>query len=145
MPGDPLRASANTGGQSNWKRDSAGVIIPVGGSNSAKMLMEMPKEVREWALAANVLARGNFDDGLEQELAFLCSLAPGHIKTLQLVINLAGGSMGKGGRASVNFLQGIVQMIAPSALPAGDGHQQLAKIRKRKDGNNGKVATEDGE
>jgi len=141
MP-DPLKASMNTGGQGRWQKDSAGVMLPMGGGSSAKMLMELPKEVRDIAHMANVLVRGNFKSDLWPDLAMLVSLAPNHMKTWIFIANITAGSMAEGGMASIKYLQGIVQMLATSALPVAEGHQ-TTKARVKKAGDNGKVAQDD--
>lgn len=144
MPGDPLKASfpQNTTG---WRKDNAGVMLPMGGSSSAKALMELPKEIRDIALSANIMARGKLSAELWPKLSLLNTLAPStHLKTRMLTANIIGGSMGEGGQASINFLQGITGMLVPSALPVADGHQVYKKPVAKPGNNNGNGRGTDG-
>lgn len=119
MP-DPLKASA----QGNWRKDSAGLLMPMGGSSSAKLLIQLPKEIQDIATSANTLARGKFSKELWPKLAMLSTIAgPEHIRTKMFIANITAGSMAEGGQASTNFLQGIVNMLVPSALPRADGYR----------------------
>lgn len=142
MP-DPLRASVPAGGNPNWRKDNAGVMLPMGGSSSAKMLMELPKEIRGIAAAANTLARGKFSKELWPKLALLSTIAgPDHLKTNQLIANITAGSMAEGGQASINYLQGITGVVVASAVPTADGHQQY-RMPNRKNGHDGKVTDDE--
>ena len=124
---EPLKASMG-GPQGNWRKDSAGLLMPMGGSSSAKLLIQLPKEVQEIATSANTLARGKFSKQLWPKLAMLSTLAgPDHVMTKMFIANITAGSMAEGGQASTNFLQGIVQMLVPSALPRADGYHPGGK------------------
>ncbi len=144
MP-DPLKAS--TSQQGNWRKDSAGLLMPMGGSSSAKLLIQLPKEVQDIATSANTLARGKFSKELWPKLAMLSTIAgPDHIKTKMFIANITAGSMAEGGQASTNFLQGIVNMLVPSALPRADGYHPPGKNGgriKRRDDQRSKVVEDD--
>lgn len=143
MP-DPLKASFPGQGDPNWRKDNAGVMLPLGGSSSAKMLMELPKETRGIAIAANTLARGKFSKELWPKLALLSTIAgPDHEKTNQLIVNITAGSMAEGGQASINYLQGITGMLVSSALPVAEGHPQYKKASRNNGKNDGKVTDDE--
>ena len=134
---DPLKASIGSQ-QGNWRKDNAGLMMPIGGSSSAKLLMQLPKEIQDIATSANVLVRGHFRKDLWPKLAMLSTIAgPDHVKTKMFIANITAGSMAEGGQASTNFLQGIVQMLVPSALPRSDGFHPPGKngdkAKRRKD------------
>lgn len=137
--GQPLRATPGSG---NWMRDSSGMMAPVGGGNTAKMLLQLPKQEEQIAAAANTLVRGKFSRELWPCLSLLGTLGEGHYKTRVFLDNITAGSMAENGQASANFLQGIVQMLAPSAMP-GDGHRTISPgFYKR--GKNNERSMEDG-
>lgn len=144
MP-DPLKAS--TSQQGNWRKDNAGLLMPMGGSSSAKLLIQLPKEVQDIATSANTLARGKFSKELWPKLAMLSTIAgPDHTKTKMFIANITAGSMAEGGQASTNFLQGIVNMLVPSALPRADGYHPPGKNggrAKRRDDQRSKVVEDD--
>lgn len=118
MPNNPIRASYGGGG--GWMRDSSGMMAPVGGGTSAKMLIQLPKEVQEIAASANTLVRGKFSPELWPKLSLLSTLAgPNHLKTKMFIINVAAGSMAENGQASRNFLMGITNMLVPAAMVDG--------------------------
>lgn len=143
MP-DPLKASPS----GNWRKDSAGLLMPMGGSSSAKLLIQLPKEVQDIATSANTLVRGKFSKELWPKLAMLSTLAgPDHVKTKMFIANITAGSMAEGGQASTNFLQGIVNMLVPSALPRADGYHPPGKDgdkAQRRDDQHSRVVESDG-
>src|SRR5512136_977036 len=108
--GDPLKASVN---QSGWRKDSAGLMLPMGSGSSAKIFMQLPKEIQEIATSANTLARGNFAKELWPRLAMLLTIAPNHQGTQVFVANITAGSMAEGGQASIKALMAMVQMLMP--------------------------------
>jgi len=131
----------------NWMRDNLGTMSPLGGSSNAKELMQLPKEMRDITLAANTLIRGKFTKELWPDLAMLNAIAPRHRLTQVFIASVTAGSMAENGQATANFLQGIVNMLVPSAMSPyntlspskrRDGH----KIGKHRDG---KVADEENE
>lgn len=126
MPGDPLKASVNPGTQGGWRKDSAGLMLPMGGGSSAKIFMQLPKEVLDLATSANTIARGNFAKELWPRLALLSTIAgPGHLRTRMFIANITAGSMAEGGQGSTKALMAMVNMLMPSALPRADGHHQI--------------------
>lgn len=145
MPGDPLKASVNPGTQGGWRKDSAGLMLPMGGGSSAKIFMQLPKEVLDIATSANTIARGNFAKELWPRLAMLSTIAgPDHMRTRMFIANITAGSMAEGGQASTKALMAMVNMLMPSALPRADGHhQQDSSGKKRKeDSDDGRVIHE---
>ena len=106
--------AATPGG--NWRTDSSGMMVPMGGGVSAKELQQLPKEMREIALAANTLIRGNFSKDLWPDLAMLNAIAPRHRLTQVFIASVTAGSMAEGGAASKKFLMGITNMLAPGML-----------------------------
>jgi hypothetical protein len=127
MPSQPIRATPGGGG---WIRDSSGMMAPVGSASSAKELMQLPKEMREIALAANTLIRGKFTKELWPDLAMLNAIAPRHRLTQVFIASVTAGSMAENGQATANFLQGIVNMLVPSAMSPYNALSQS----KRRDG-----------
>ena len=123
-------------------KDSSGMMVPVGGSISAKELQQLPKEMREIALAANTLIRGNFSKELWPDLAMLNAIAPRHRLTQVFIASVTAGSMAEGGHASKKFLMGITNMLAPGML-----EQQTRKpshgAQKKPKGDDGKVVEND--
>ena len=134
--------AATPGG--NWRTDSSGMMVPLGGGVSAKELQQLPKEMREVAMAANTLIRGNFSRDLWPDLSMLISIAPRHRPTWGLIASVTAGSMAERGAASKKFLMGITNMLAPGMLEDEDGHGRYDK-RKSKFGKDGKIAEEDNE
>ena len=145
MPTQPIRATPGGGG---WIRDSSGMMAPVGSSTSVRELMQLPKEMREIAIGANTLIRGNLSPRLWANLARMLSIAPRHRLTLTFVANVVAGSKSQYGQATTDLLQGLVNMIVPSALSpylgSPEGRRRDGK-RARKFGkkDDGKVAEED--
>jgi hypothetical protein len=140
--GDPLKASVN---QSGWRKDSAGLMLPMGGGSSAKIFLQLPKEVQDIATSANTIARGNFAKELWPRLAMLSTIAgPDHVRTKMFIANITAGSMAEGGQASIKALMAMVNMLMPSALPTANGHHQMDhKVKKRnEDNDNGRVVNE---
>ena len=128
-------------------RDSSGMMAPVGSSLSLKEFIQLPKEMREIALAANTLVRGNFSKDLWPDLAMLNAIAPRHRLTQVFIASVTAGSMAQNGQATTNFLQGSVGMIAPSALSTylvSPEARQRMRYKQGKDGNS-KQADEDNE
>lgn len=113
MPSQPIRATPGSGG---WIRDSSGMMAPVGSASSIKEMIQLPKEMREIALAANTLIRGKFTKELWPDLAMLNAIAPQHRLTQVFIASVTAGSMAENGQATTNFLQGSVNMLVPSAL-----------------------------
>ena len=113
MPSQPIRATPGSGG---WIRDSSGMMAPVGNASSIKEMIQLPKEMREIALAANTLIRGKFTKELWPDLAMLNAIAPQHRLTQVFIASVTAGSMAENGQATTNFLQGSVNMLVPSAL-----------------------------
>jgi hypothetical protein len=144
MPTQPIRATPGGGG---WIRDSSGMMAPVGNASSAKELMQLPKEMRDIALAANTLIRGKFTKELWPDLAMLNAIAPRHRLTQVFIASVTAGSMAENGQATANFLQGIVNMLVPSAMSP----YNALPASKRRDGyrtsknRDNKVADEDNE
>lgn len=141
MP-DPLKASVNQGG---WRKDSAGLMLPMGGGSSAKIFLQLPKEVQDIATSANTIARGNFAKELWPRLAMLSTIAgPDHVRTKMFIANITAGSMAEGGQASIKALMAMVNMLMPSALPTADGHRQADHNGKRRkeDSDDGRVVHE---
>lgn len=142
MPAQPIRATPGSG---NWIRDSSGMMAPVGSASSAKELMQLPKEMRDITLAANTLIRGRFTKELWPDLAMLNAIAPRHRLTQVFIASVTAGSMAENGQATTNFLQGIVNMLVPSALSSYNAQPQ----NRRRDGHKigrkseGKVAEDD--
>src|SRR4030042_1650578 len=115
--GDPLKASTN---QSGWRKDSAGLMIPMWCGSSAKIFLQLPKEVQDIATSANTIARGNFAKELWPRLAILSTIAgPDHVRTKMFIANITAGSMAEGGQASIKALMAMVNMLMPSALQIG--------------------------
>lgn len=141
MPAQPIRATPGTG---NWMRDSSGMMAPVGSATSAKELQQLPKEMREIALAANTLIRGNFSKELWPDLAMLNAIAPHHRLTQVFIASVTAGSMAQDGAASKKFLMGITNMLAPGMLVEDDKRRWRDNIKKRKD-HDGRTADEDNE
>jgi len=141
MPTQPIRATPGSG---NWMRDSSGMMAPVGSSVSAKELQQLPKEMREIALAANTLIRGNFSKELWPDLAMLNAIAPRHRLTQVFIASVTAGSMAQDGAASKKFLMGITNMLAPGMLVEDDKRRWRDNIKKRKD-HDGRIADEDNE
>lgn len=141
MPTNPIAAIPGGGG---WMRDSSGMMVPVGGGVSAKELQQLPKEMREIALAANTLIRGNFSKDLWPDLSVAISIAPRHRPTWGFIASITAGSMAERGAASKKFLMGITNMIAPGLLEE-DGGRGRRDIRKPKFSKDSKVAEEDNE
>jgi hypothetical protein len=146
MPTQPIRATPGGGG---WMKDSSGMMAPVGSSTSVKELTQLPKEMRDIALGANTLIRGNLAPELWPDLAMLLAIAPHHRLTLIFVANVVAGSKAQYGQATTDFLQGLVNMLVPNAmstyLQAPQGRKrdiQKHKFRKNQDG---KIADEDNE
>ena len=133
MPG--ARPIGATPSGSGWMRDSSGMLAPVGSSTSVKELTQLPKEMREIALGANTLIRGNLSPELWADLATLLSIAPRHRLTLTFVANVVAGSKSQYGQATTDFLQGLVQVVVPSALSPYLGSPQGRRkdFRKLKD------------
>lgn len=98
--GDPLKASVN---QSGWRKDSAGLMLPMGGGSSAKIFLQLPKEAQEIATSASTIARGNFAKELWPRLAMLLTIAPNHRGTQIFVTNITAGSMAEGGRPALKL------------------------------------------
>jgi len=144
MPTQPIRA---TPGSSGWIRDSSGMMAPVGSSTSVKELMQLPKEMRDIAMGANTLIRGNLSPELWADLATLLSIAPRHRLTLTFVANVVAGSKAQYGQATTDFLQGLVNMLVPHAMSTYLGSPQGRKkdMRQLKNNKDGKVAEEDNE
>jgi len=113
MPSQPISATPRSGG---WIRDSSGMMVPVGSASSIKEMIQLPKEMREIALAANTLIRGKFTKELWPDLAMLNAIAPQHRLTQVFIASVTAGSMAENGQATTNFLQGSVNMLVPSAL-----------------------------
>lgn len=135
---DPLKAFR----QGNWMRDSLGTMSPLGGSTDAKELMQLPKEMRDIALAANTLIRGNLSKELWPDLAMLNAIAPRHRLTQIFIASVTAGSMAEQGHASKKFLMGITNMLAPGMLVEQTGKpSQFGK--KRPKGDNGKVVEDE--
>ena len=140
MTTQPIRATPGTGG---WIKDSSGMMAPVGGSTSAKELQQLPKEMRDIALAANTLIRGNFSKDLWPDLAMLNAIAPRHRLTQVFIASVTAGSMAEGGAASKKFLMGITNMLAPGMLTEDDGRGRRDTRKTTKFGKDGKVAEDD--
>jgi hypothetical protein len=141
MPG-PI--SAIPGGSGNWRRDTSGQLVPVGGSFSGKELMQLPKEMRQIALAANTLIRGNFSKDLWPDLAMLNAIAPHHRLTQVFIASVTAGSMAEGGKATTKALMAMVNMLAPGMLSEEDTRSRRDQHKKYKN-RDGKVAEEDNE
>jgi hypothetical protein len=92
------------------------MLMPTGSASSAKELMQLPKEMRDIALAANTLIRGNFSSELWPDLALLNAIAPRHMLTQIFIASVTAGSMAQNGQATTNTLQAMVNMIVPGAL-----------------------------
>ena len=128
-------------------RDSSGMMAPVGSSLSLKEFIQLPKEMRDIAMAANTLVRGNFTKDLWPDLAMLNAIAPRHRLTQVFIASVTAGSMAQNGQATTNFLQGSVGMIAPSALSTYLVSPEMRQRLKARQGKNhdGKTADEDNE
>jgi hypothetical protein len=122
----PIRA---TPGGSGWIKDSSGMMAPVGSATSVKELAQLPKEMRDIAMGANTLIRGNLRPELWADLSKLLSIAPHHRLTLIFVANVVAGSKAQYGQATSDLLQGIVQMLAPQAMST----YNAPPLNKRKD------------
>ena len=122
-------------------RDSSGMMAPVGSGTSAKLLIQLPKEIQELAASANTLVRGKFSPELWPKLALLNTLAgPNHLKTKMFTINVVAGSMAENGQASKNFLMGITNMLVPAAMVDGKKLYPYAhESGKSRDNHKGKV------
>ena len=122
-------------------KDSSGMMAPVGSGMSAKLLIQLPKEVQEIAASANTLVRGKFSPELWPKLSLLSTLAgPNHLKTKMFIINVAAGSMAENGQASKNFLMGITNMLVPAAMVDGkDLYPYGHDGGKSRDNHKGKV------
>ena len=140
MPTQPIRA---TPGGGNWRQDSSGMMVPVGGNTSARELQQLPREMRDIALAANTLIRGNFSKDLWPDLAMLNAIAPRHRLTQVFIASVTAGSMAEGGAASKKFLMGITNMLAPGMLTEDDGRGRRDTRKTTKFGKDGKVAEDD--
>jgi len=134
----PIAATPGSG----WMRDSSGMMVPMGGSVSAKELQQLPKEMRDIALAANTLIRGNFSKDLWPDLAMLNAIAPQHRLTQVFIASVTAGSMAEGGAASKKFLMGITNMLAPGMLE-DDSRALRDKRKAARFGKDGKVAEDD--
>lgn len=132
-----------TPGGSGWIRDSSGMMAPVGSASSAKELQQLPKEMRDIALAANTLIRGNFSKELWPDLAMLNAIAPRHRLTQVFIASVTAGSMAEGGAASKKFLMGITNMLAPGMLTQDDGRGRRDTRKTTKFSKDGKLAEED--
>ena len=118
MPQQPINASFGGGG---WKRDSAGLMAPVGGSAGEKELLRLPKELETLATSANTLMRGRLAKELWPRLALLSTIAgPDHKRTKAFIANIVAGSMAENGLARTEYLEGVVKMLALSAMPYAD-------------------------
>ncbi len=126
-------------------RDSSGMMAPLGSSVSAKELQQLPKEMREIALAANTLIRGNFSKELWPDLSMLNAIAPRHRLTQVFIASVTAGSMAEGGAASKKFLMGITNMLAPGMLQDNDHHTYNKRRAQAKFNKDGKVQDEDNE
>jgi len=144
MPTQPIRA---TPGGSGWMRDSSGMMAPVGSNTNIKELIQLPKEMRDIALAANTLIRGKFTKELWPDLAMLNAIAPRHRLTQVFIASVTAGSMAENGQATANFLQGSVNMLVPGALSPYNSQPRNFRRDRYKAGKNhdGKVAEEDNE
>lgn len=138
----PINAIPRGGG---WIKDSSGMMAPVGSSTSVKELMQLPKEMRDLAIGANTLIRGNLSPDLWPDLAMLLSIAPRHRLTLTFVASVVAGSKAQYGQATTDLLQGIVNMLVPSALSPHRGEPLSRKKVGQKFSKNhdGKAAEED--
>jgi len=134
MPTNPISAIPGGG---NWRSDSSGQLVPLGGSISAKELQQLPREMRDIALAANTLIRGNFSKELWPDLAMLNAIAPRHRLTQIFIASVTAGSMAESGAASKKFLMGITGMIAPQMLE--DNTRRRYDKPKKHNNNDGKV------
>jgi hypothetical protein len=141
MPTQPIRATPRGEG---WMRDSSGMMAPVGSSTSAKELQQLPKDMRDIAMAANTLIRGNFSKDLWPDLAMLEAIAPRHRLTQVFIASVTAGSMAEHGAASKKFLMGITNMLAPGMLLDDEARRRYDKNKKRND-HDGKVIDEDNE
>jgi len=122
--GNPLNASFSGDG-GNWRRDNAGLLMPVGSGSGAKELIHLPKDIEAIAASANTLIKGNFTRELWPKLALLSTIAgPDHLRTKMFIANITAGSMAENSQATTNYLQGIVNMLVPSALPTPYGRYQ---------------------
>ena len=128
-------------------RDSSGMMAPVGSASSIKELIQLPKEMRDIALAANTLIRGKFTKELWPDLAMLNAIAPRHRLTQVFIASVTAGSMAENGQATANFLQGSVNMIVPGALSPYNSQPQNLRRDRYKTGRNhdSKVADEGNE
>ena len=127
---DPLKASFGGG---NWRMDDAGLMAPVGGSAGEKELIRLPKELEDLATSANTLLRGRLDKELWPKLALLSTIAgPKHNKTKIFIANIVAGSMSERGLARTEYLEAVVRMLVPSAMPSPYGYSRDGDGRKPK-------------
>lgn len=118
------------------------MMAPVGGSTSAKMLLQLPKEVQDIAVSANTLVRGNFAAQLAYRLGLLSTIAgPEHLRTRMFIANITAASMADGGAASENFLQGIVNMLYVNP-PSRAGRRSMTPGMFQRGGDNDKGAND---
>jgi len=135
MPQQPINASFGGG----WRHDSAGLMAPVGGSAGERELLRLPKELENLATSANTLMRGRLARELWPRLALLSTIAgPNHDRTKAFIANIVAGSMAENGLARTEYLEGVVKMLALSAMPyadryykGGNGHDTAKKQRAK--------------
>lgn len=129
--------------QGNWVRDNLGTQSPLGGSISAKELMQLPNEMQKLTLAAGTLIRGNLSKDLWPDLSMLNAIAPRHRLTQIFIASITAGSMAEDGAASKKFLMGITNMLATQWLTKDDGRKRYGSPKKRKDGEAVQIERED--
>lgn len=134
MP-DPFNQAWRSG---NWARDNLGTQVPMGSGSDAKILLQLPEDMRKFLPAANTLIRGNLSEKLWPRIAKLLAIAGDHAPTKRFIVAVVAGSMSENGLATTNALQAFVNMLAVPALsPAlahpqrrGNGHKESKDDRR---------------
>lgn len=126
--------------QGGWARDNLGTQVPMGSGSDAKILLQLPDDMRKLLPAANTLIRGNLPKELWPTLSMLISLAGDHMLTKRFIVSIAAGSMSENGQATTNALQAMVNMLAVPALSPTYAHPQARGDGHRRSSHDGRVA-----
>lgn len=129
--------------QGNWAKDNLGTQVPLGSGSDAKILLQLPEDMRKLLPAANTLIRGNLPKELWPILSMLISLAGDHLLTKRFIVSIAAGSMSENGQATTNALQAMVNMLAVPALSPTYAHPQYRSDGHKGRNYNGRIASSD--
>jgi len=108
----------------NWVRDNLGTQVPMGSGTDARILLQLPEDMRKFLPAANTLVRGNLSEKLWPRMAKLLAIAGDHAPTKRFIVAVVAGSMSENGLATTNALQAFVNMLAVPALSPALAHPQ---------------------